>query len=68
MSLELKYNKSSNKERKASTAKLINITKTHHSPSRESHVTEFIEDSIVLDLDTGNAKEMMIAELGNEID
>ena len=67
-SLELKYDKSSSEDQKASAAKLINITKTHHSPSRESRVTEFIEDSIVLGLDTGNVKEMMIVELGNKID
>ena len=66
-SLELKYDKSSSEDQKASAAKLISITKTHHSPSRESRVTEFIEDSIALGLDTGDAKEMMIAELGNEI-
>ena len=66
-SLELKYNKSSSEDVKVDATKLINITKIHRSPSKESRVTEFIEDSIAMGLDTGDAKEMMISELGNEI-
>jgi len=52
---------------KEEAAKLIAITKLQSSPSKEQRVTEIIEDSIVMGLDTEDAKEMMIAELGNEL-
>ena len=66
-SLKIKYDKSVNEDKKEEASKLVAITKTHQSPVKEDRITEFIEDSIAMGLDTGDAKEMMIAELGNEI-
>ena len=65
--MKLKYAKNTNENAKEEAAKLIAITKSQSSPSKEQRVTEFLEDSIAMGLDTGDAKEMMIAELGNEL-
>ena len=65
--MKLKYDKSAAEDEKEDASKLVAITKSHHSPSKEDRITQFIEDSIAMGLDTGDAKEMMIAELGNEI-
>ena len=46
---------------------LVNITKVHSSPSKEDRVSQLIEDTLEMGLDTGDAREMMIAELGNEM-
>ena len=66
-SLKAKYDKSNDEVAKEEAAKLIAITKAQRTPTKEQRVTEFIEDSIAMGLDTGEAKEMMIAELGNEL-
>ena len=66
-SLKIKYDKSVSEDKKEEASKLVAITKTHESPVKEDRITQFIEDSIAMGLNTGDAKEMMIAELGNEI-
>ena len=66
-SLKLKYDKSVGEDEKEEATKLVAITKAHQSPVKEDRITQFIEDSIAMGLDTGDAKEMMIAELGSEI-
>ena len=65
--MKLKYAKNTNENAKEEAAKLIAITTSQSSPYKEQRVTEFLEDSIAMGLDTGDAKEMMIAELGNEL-
>ena len=66
-SLKAKYDPSVTSDQKADAAKLVLITKHHGSPSKEERVTQLIEDTIQMGIDTGEAKEMMIAELGSEM-
>ena len=66
-SLKTKYDKNVSKDEKEDATKLVSITKAHQSPNKEDRVQQFIEDSIAMGLDTGDAKTMMIAELGNDL-
>ena len=66
-SLKMKYDKTANEDAKEEATKLVNLTKSQRTPNKEERVTELLEDTIVMGLDTGQAKEMMIAELGNDI-
>ena len=61
----MKYDKGTDKDMKEEATKLIAITKSQRTPTKEQRVTGFLEGSIVMGLDTGEAKEMMITELGN---
>ena len=54
-------------DEKEDATKLVSITKAHQSPNKEYRIQQFIEDSIAMGLDTGDAKAMMIAELGNDV-
>lgn len=63
----MKYDKSVGEDEKEEASKLVAIIKAHQSPVKEDRITQFIEDSIAMGLNIGDAKEMMIAELGNEI-
>ena len=66
-SLAIKYDKSAGEDDKEVASKLVAITKSHQSPGKEESIQQFIEDSIAMGLDTGGAKAMMIAELGNDV-
>ena len=66
-SLKTKYDKSACEDDKKVASKLVAITKSHQSPGKDARVHQFIEDSIAMGLDTGDAKAMMIAELGNDV-
>ena len=66
-SLKTKYDKNVSKDEKEDATKLVFITKAHQIPNKEDRIQQFIEDSIAMGLDTGDAKTMMIAELGNDV-
>ena len=66
-SLKTKYDKSVGEDEKEETAKLVSITKVYQSPNKEDRIQQFVEDSIVMGLDTGDVKAMMIAEFGNDV-
>ena len=66
-SLKVKYDKATNDDAKEEATILIDITKLQRTPNKEQRVTEFLEDTIVMGLDTGQAKEMTITELGNDL-
>ena len=66
-SLKTKYDKNVGEDEKEDATKLVSITKAHQSPNKEYWIQQFIEDSIAMGLDTGDAKAMMIAELGNDV-
>ena len=65
--LKAKYDKSINDDAKEEATKLVNLTKSQRTPTKEQRVTELLEDTIAMGLDTEQAKEMMIAELGNDM-
>ena len=66
-SLKTKYDKNVGEDEKEDATKLVSITKSHQSPNKEYRIQQFIEDSIAMGLDTGDAKAMMIAELGKNL-
>ena len=66
--LKTKYDKTADEAEKEKSRTLVNITKTHGTPLKEMRVNEFIEDSVAMGMDTGEAREMMIEELGSEFD
>ena len=62
-SLKDKYDSNIDAESKEKAAKLVDITKVQSSPVKEQRVTQLIEDTIAMGMDTGDAKQMMIEEL-----
>ena len=66
-SLKVKYDKSLDTPTKDEAAMLVDITKHQSSPSKEKRISQLIDDTIEMGLDTGEACEMMIAELSLEL-
>ena len=66
-SLKTKYDKLLDTPTKDEAAMLVDITKHQSSPSKEKRVSQLIDDTIEMGLNTGDARKMMIAELSLEL-
>ena len=66
--LKTKYDKTADEDEKVKACTLVNITKTHGTPTKENRVSEFVDDTIAMGMSMGEAREMMIEELGSKFE